>query len=210
MIGVVMIVSSADVYEIILFQDKVPLIVWQPLGFLIFLIAAVAELERQPFDIPTGESEVAGGVFIEYSGIRWSMFQLTSYVNMYLFSLLGAFVFLGGWEWPWGLEVGWGYQLLLSLAKTSLFIVFFLWVRASFPRMRVDQLMSYAWKVLIPFALLQIFLNGLVLVYDLPDVALFVTSGAGAVLLVALVYQSVRVQPRRELELISVPARSAV
>jgi NADH-quinone oxidoreductase subunit H len=210
MVGVVMIVSSADVYEIILFQDKVPLIVWQPLGFLIFLIAAVAELERQPFDIPTGESEVAGGVFIEYSGIRWSMFQLTSYVNMYLFSLLGAFVFLGGWEWPWGLEVGWGYQLLLSLAKTSLFIVFFLWVRASFPRMRVDQLMSYAWKVLIPFALLQIFLNGLVLVYDLPDVALFVTSGAGAVLLVALVYQSVRVQPRRELELISVPARSAV
>ena len=209
-IGVVMIVASADVYEIILFQDKVPLIVWQPLGFLIFMIAAVAELERQPFDIPTGESEVAGGVFIEYSGIRWSMFQLTSYVNMYLFSLLGAFVFLGGWEWPWGRDVGWGYQLLLSLGKTSLFIVFFLWVRATFPRLRVDQLMSYAWKVLIPFALLQIFLNGLVLVYDLPDVALFVTSGLGAAALVYLVYQSVRVQPRRELELISVPARSAV
>jgi len=106
--------------------------------------------------------------------------------------------------------VGWGYQLLLSLGKTSLFIVFFLWVRATFPRLRVDQLMSYAWKVLIPFALLQIFLNGLVLVYDLPDVALFVTSGLGAAALVYLVYQSVRVQPRRELELISVPARSAV
>ncbi|MEX2247625.1 MAG: NADH-quinone oxidoreductase subunit NuoH [Dehalococcoidia bacterium] len=210
MIGVVMVVASADVYQIILFQDKVPLIVWQPLGFLIFLIAAIAELERQPFDIPTGESEVAGGVFIEYSGIRWSMFQLTSYVNMYVFSLLGGFVFLGGWEWPWGRDVGWGYQLLLSLGKMSLFIVFFLWVRASFPRLRVDQLMSYAWKVLIPFGLLQIFLNGLVLVYDLPDVALFVTSGLGAVLLAVLMYQTVRVEPRRELELISVPVRSAV
>jgi NADH-quinone oxidoreductase subunit H len=212
MIGVVMVTSSADVYSIILFQDKVPLIVWQPLGFLIFLTASVAELERQPFDIPTGESEVAGGVFIEYSGIRWSMFQLTSYVNMYVFSLLGAFVFLGGWEWPWGRDVGWGYQLLLTTVKMSVFIVFYLWVRATFPRLRVDQLMSYAWKVLIPFALLQIFLNGLVIVYDLPDVALLITSGIGATALVVLVYQSVRVKPRKALQMYPnvVEARSAV
>jgi NADH-quinone oxidoreductase subunit H len=213
MVGVVMVTSSADVYSIILFQDKVPLIVWQPLGFLIFLTASIAELERQPFDIPTGESEVAGGVFIEYSGIRWSMFQLTSYVNMYVFSLLGAFVFLGGWEWPFGRDVGWGYQLLLTTAKMGLFIAFYLWVRATFPRLRVDQLMSYAWKVLIPFALLQIFLNGLVIVYDLPDVALLITSGAGAVALIVLVYQSVRVRPRKPLQMYpNVPegARSVV
>jgi len=210
LVGVVMVTSSADVYEIILFQDKVPLIVWQPLGFMIFLIASIAELERQPFDIPTGESEVAGGVFIEYSGIRWSMFQLTSYVNMYVFSLLGAFVFLGGWEWPWGREVGWGYQLLLTTAKMTLFIVFYLWVRASLPRMRVDQLMSYSWKVLIPFALVQIFLNGLVLVYDLPDVTLLLLSGAFAGLMIYFAYLSVRVAPREPLEMISVRARSVV
>jgi NADH-quinone oxidoreductase subunit H len=203
-----MIVASADVYEIILFQDVVPLVVWQPLGFLIFLIASIAELERQPFDIPTGESEVAGGVFIEYSGIRWSMFQLTAYVNMYVLSLLGAFVFLGGWEWPFGRDIGWGYQLLLTTAKMTLFIVFYLWVRATFPRLRVDQLMSYAWKVLIPFALLQIFLNGLVLVYDLPDVALLVTSGLGAAAMVFVVYQAVRVKPREPLEMVSVRAGS--
>jgi NADH-quinone oxidoreductase subunit H len=210
MVGVVMITSSADVYEIILFQDAVPLIVWQPLGFMIFLIASIAETERQPFDIPTGESEVAGGVFIEYSGIRWSMFQLTSYVNMYTISLLGAFVFLGGWEWPFGTDIGWGYQLLLTMVKMSVFIVFFLWVRASFPRMRPDQLMSYAWKVLIPFALLQIFLNGLVLVYDLPDIALLVTSGAGAVALGWLAYQTVRAKPREPLRMVNVQARSVV
>jgi NADH-quinone oxidoreductase subunit H len=212
MVGIVMVTSSVNIGEIIVFQDKVPLIVWQPLGFLIFLTASIAELERQPFDIPTGESEVAGGVFIEYSGIRWSMFQLTSYVNMYVFSLLGAFVFLGGWEWPWGRDVGWGYQLFLTLFKMSVFIVFYLWVRATLPRMRVDQLMSYAWKVLIPFALVQIFLNGLVLVYDLPDVALLITSGAGAAALVVVVYQTVRVRPRQPLEMISnaAAARSVV
>src|SRR3990172_4813364 len=196
MVGLVMVTHSADVYAIILFQDTVPLIVWQPLGFLIFLTASIAELERQPFDIPTGESEVAGGVFIEFSGIRWSMFQLTSYVNMYVFSLLAAFVFLGGWEWPFGRDIGWGYQLLLTVTKMSMFIVFYVWIRATLPRLRVDQLMTYAWKVLIPFALVQIFFNGLVIVYDLPDVALLVTSGLGAAGLMYLAFRAVRVKPR--------------
>ncbi len=212
MLAVVMVVSSADVYEIILFQDAVPLIVLQPLAFLIFLIASIAEVERQPFDIPTGESEVAGGVFIEYSGIRWSMFQLASYVNMYAFSLLGAFVFLGGWEWPFGRDLGWGYQLLLTMVKMSLFIVMYLWVRASFPRLRVDQLMEFAWKVLIPFALVQIFLNGLVLVYDLPgrDIWLLASSGGGAIAMAAVVYWMVRAKPRRPLTMVAVQARSLV
>jgi NADH-quinone oxidoreductase subunit H len=209
LIGVVMVASSADVYQIILFQDDYPLILLQPLAFLIFLTASIAELERQPFDIPTGESEVAGGVFIEYSGIRWSLFQLTSYVNMYAFALLGAFVFLGGWEWPFGTDIGWGYQLLLTMVKMALFIFFYLWVRASFPRMRVDQLMSYAWKVLIPFALVQIFVNGLVLVYDWParDLWLGLFSAVGAVALVVTVYQAVRVRPREPLRM--VPAGAA-
>jgi NADH-quinone oxidoreductase subunit H len=208
LLGVVMITSSADVYQIILFQDKVPLVAWQPLGFMIFLTAAIAEVERPPFDIPTGESEVAGGVFIEYSGIRWSMFQLTSYVNMYVFSLLGAFVFLGGWQFPFGTDWGWGWQLLLTVSKMSLFIVFFLWVRASLPRMRVDQLMSFAWKVLIPFSLLQIFLNGLVIVYDAPDIALLLTSGAGALGLAYTAHKLVRRgEPRKPLQMVPVRAR---
>jgi len=207
-IGVVMVTGSADVYTIILWQDKVPLIVWQPLGFLIFLIASVAEVERPPFDIPTGESEVAGGVFIEYSGIRWSMFQLTSYVNMYVFALLGAFIFLGGWEWPFGTDWGWGWQLVLTTAKMALFVVFYLWIRASMPRMRVDQLMSYAWKVLIPFALVQIFLNGLVIVYDLPDIALLVTSGIATAVFCWLAYAVVRRGGRRR-ELQMVPVRGS-
>jgi len=211
-IGLVMIAQRADVYQMILFQDHIPLIVWQPAGFLIFLTASVAELERQPFDIPTGESEVAGGVFIEYSGIRWSMFQLTAYVNMYVLSLLGAFVFLGGWEWPFGRDIGWGYQLLLTVAKMSVFIVFYLWTRASLPRLRVDQLMSYAWKVLIPFALAQIFLNGVLIIYDAPGVLVGAASAALAAALVLVIYWSVRVRPREGLRLYSStePARSVI
>jgi NADH-quinone oxidoreductase subunit H len=211
-VGLVMITQSADVYQMILFQDHIPLIVWQPAGFLIFLTASVAELERQPFDIPTGESEVAGGVFIEYSGIRWSMFQLTAYVNMYVLSLLGAFVFLGGWEWPFGRDIGWGYQLLLTVAKMSVFIVFYLWTRASLPRLRVDQLMSYAWKVLIPFALAQIFLNGVLIIYDAPGVLVGAASAAIAAALVLVIYWSVRVRPREGLRLYSStePARSVI
>jgi NADH-quinone oxidoreductase subunit H len=207
LVGVVMITATVDVYQIILYQDTVPLIVWQPLGFMIFLIASISEVERPPFDTPTGESEVAGGVFIEYSGIRWSMFQLTSYVNMYAFALLGAFVFLGGWEWPFGTEVGWGLQLLLTVVKMSLFIIFYLWIRATVPRLRPDQLMSYAWKVLIPFSLYQIVTNGFVIVYDLPDVFFLLFSGAGAL---ALAYSAVyiinRGEPRKPLQMISVRA----
>lgn len=207
LMGVVMVTATLDVYQMILYQDTVPLIVWQPLAFIIFLIASVAEVERPPFDIPTGESEVAGGVFIEYSGIRWSMFQLSSYVNMYGFALLGAFVFLGGWEWPFGTDIGWGYQLLLTMVKMSLFIFFYLWVRASVPRLRPDQLMSYAWKVLIPLALYQIVTNGLVITYDLPDIFFLVFSGAGAI---ALAYSAIfivkRGAPRQELTMVPVRA----
>jgi len=207
LVGTVMVTGTIDVYQMILYQDTVPLIVWQPLGFMIFLIASIAEVERPPFDIPTGESEVAGGVFIEYSGIRWSMFQLSSYVNMYAFALLGAFVFVGGWEWPFGTDVGWGLQLLLTLVKMSLFIVFYLWVRASFPRLRPDQLMSYAWKVLIPFSLAQIFFNGFIIVYDLPDVAYLISSG---LLTAGLGYSAIfivrRGEPRKPLQMVPVRA----
>ncbi|MDZ4277777.1 MAG: NADH-quinone oxidoreductase subunit NuoH, partial [Dehalococcoidia bacterium] len=169
LLAVSMVAGSLSLSEIVEFQGRVPLFVWQPLALFIFMVAALAELERQPFDIPTAESEVVGGPFIEYSGIRWSMFQLTSYANLIIYSLLGAVVFLGGWDWPLGKEVGLGLQIVWTFAKTSLLILIFMWIRVTFPRLRIDQLMSYCWKVLIPFGFLQVFLNGLVLVYEWPD-----------------------------------------
>jgi NADH-quinone oxidoreductase subunit H len=209
LVAVAMISGSLNLSEIVEFQGRVPLFVWQPLALFIFIAASLAELERQPFDIPTAESEVVGGPFIEYSGIRWSMFFLTSYANLFIYSLLGAAVFLGGWNWPLGKEVGWGLQVALMFAKTSFLIVFLIWFRFAMPRLRIDQLMSFCWKLLIPFAFLQIFLNGLVLVYEWPDGLLFVTSGAGLALLSYIIYRTVSVAPRRVRLVPANPGRAA-
>jgi len=196
LLAVSMVTGSLSIREIVEFQGRVPLFVWQPLAFFIFLVAALAELERQPFDIPTAESEVVGGPFIEYSGIRWSMFMLASYANLFVYSLLGAMIFLGGWDWPLGLTAGLWLQIILTFAKTSFLILLFMWIRFTLPRLRIDQLMSYCWKVLIPLAFLQVFLNGLVLVYTWPDGFLLLTSGAGLLLACYIIYRAARVEPR--------------
>jgi len=204
LLAVSMVAGSLNLREIVEFQGRVPLIVWQPLAFFIFLAATLSELERQPFDIPTAESEVVGGPFIEYSGIRWSMFFLTSYANLFVYSLLATMVFFGGWDWPLGREAGLWLQIVWTFLKTSLLILFFIWIRFTFPRLRIDQLMAYCWKVLIPLAFLQIFLNGLVLTYGWPDGLLLVTSGGGLALAGFIIYRAVRREPRR---LRMVPAR---
>jgi NADH-quinone oxidoreductase subunit H len=196
LVALVMVTGTLNLSEMVAFQEKVPLIVWQPLAFFIFMAAALSELERQPFDIPTAESEVVGGPFIEYSGMRWSMFMLTSFANLFIYSLLAASIFLGGWEWPLGNEAGWGLQVAWVALKTSFFIFVFIWIRFAMPRLRVDQLMSYCWKVLIPFAFLQIFLNGLGLTYDWPDGVLGVLSLAGLLLMAYVVYRAVHVERR--------------
>lgn len=194
LLAVAMVAGTLSLRDIVEFQGRVPLFVWQPLAFFIFIAAALAEMERQPFDIPTAESEVVGGPFVEYSGIRWSMFYLASYASLFVFGLLGALVFLGGWDWPLGREAGLWLQVIWIAAKTGFLILAIIWLRFTMPRLRIDQLMGYCWKVLIPLAFLQIFLNGLVLVYDWPDIALLLTSGAGLLLAGYIVYRAVRVE----------------
>jgi NADH-quinone oxidoreductase subunit H len=204
LVAVAMVTGSLNLSEIVIYQGHIPLFVWQPLAFFIFIVAALAELERQPFDIPTAESEVVGGPFIEYSGIRWSMFFLASYTSLLVYSLLGAIVFLGGWDWPLGREAGLWLQILLMFVKTGFFIAMFMWIRFTFVRLRIDQLMSYCWKVLIPLSFLQVLMNGFVLVYGWPDGILLITSGAGLALAMYIIYRAVDTEPRK---LRMVPAR---
>jgi NADH-quinone oxidoreductase subunit H len=175
-LAVAMLAQSLDFHTIINDQAGVPNIVWQPLAFGVFMTATLAELARQPFDMSVSESEVAGGFFIEYSGIRWSMFYLAEYANLFILSLFGTVIFLGGYAWPFGLDVGWPLQIALTFVKVSAMILFIMWFRFSMPRLRIDQLMAFAWKVLIPLTLFQIFLNGLVLIYDWPKIILTVVS----------------------------------
>ena len=195
LLAVAMVADSLNLRTIVVEQGRVPLIVWQPLAFVIFYIAMLAELNRSPFDIAIGESETAGGPFIEYSGIRWSMFFLAEYAALFLLALIASAVFLGGWAWPLGEEIGRWWQFALTALKTSLLIFSIFWVRATLPRLRIDQLMSFSWKVLLPLVFAQILVNGLVLVYQWPDVLLLLTSGAGVVLLFTIIDRGVR-RPR--------------
>ncbi|MEE2875883.1 MAG: NADH-quinone oxidoreductase subunit NuoH [Chloroflexota bacterium] len=176
LLSAAMLAGSLQLDTIVEFQSAVPLIVWQPLGFFIFFVAALAELNRTPFDIPVGESEIVGGPFVEYSGIRWSMFFLAEYAGMLIMAFVGSSVFLGGYSWPFGEDFGLPLQVLLAAGKGALFIFLIFWVRASVPRLRIDQLMGYSWKILLPFSFLQILINGFVLVYDLPHIILLITG----------------------------------
>ena len=173
-------------------QTTTPYILLQPLGFVIFLIGALAELHRPPFDMPIAESEVVGGYFVEYSGMRWGMFFLAEYTALFLMVLLASSLFLGGWNWPFGADVGLGLQIVLTLVKTSVMIVLVIGSRALFPRLRIDQLMAFSWKVLLPFAIVQVIANGIILAYGGADWVVGVVSFALLVALSGLIYYVMR------------------
>jgi NADH-quinone oxidoreductase subunit H len=196
LVAAAMLASSLNLTAIAAAQEAVPFIAWQPLGFVIFFIAMLAELNRTPFDIAIGESETAGGPHIEYSGIRWSMFQLAEYAALFVMALVASAVFLGGPVWPLGIDAPWPVQMLLTLVKASILIFVVMWTRASWPRMRIDQLMAFSWKALMPLAFLQILFNGLVLVYDWPDVLLLIQGLAGVGFLAWIIDRAVTAPAR--------------
>jgi NADH-quinone oxidoreductase subunit H len=214
-LAVSMVAGSLNLNDITLAQKNVPFVVLQPLPFLILMTATLAELSRRPFDIPIGESELVGGPWVEYSGIRWSIiFALTEYASMWGMAILTALIFLGGWEWPFGTASFWGnfdflYQLVLIFGKSFFLILTVMWISATFPRLRIDQLMAFCWKILLPFGFLQIMINGIVLVYRpseaVRDVILCVTSTALVVAMSYVIYLATK-QPSREERLASVVA----
>ena len=212
LIAVSMIVSteagrgSLNLGTIVAEQGRIPYIVWQPLAFAIFYAAMLAELNRSPFDIPLGESEVVGGPFVEYSGIRWSMFFLAEYAGLFILALLGSAVFLGGWAWPLGEEAGAWLQIPLTAGKALFLIFTVFWVRVTVPRMRIDQLMGFSWKVLLPVSFGLILSNGLILVYDWKDVFLLIPNVIGLVVLYVAVDQGIT---RRRTRPLAIPAAVA-
>jgi len=140
-----------------LFGLPLPYVVVQPLAAVIFFIGITAETNRAPFDIPEAESELVGGFHTEYSGMRFAMFFFAEYTNMLVLGALGATLFLGAWRGP--ILPGWLWVILKSYAV----IVLMMWARWTFPRLRFDQLMSFAWKLLIPLALANLVATALVL-----------------------------------------------
>lgn len=156
LLGVVMITQSFNLGVIVEAQQTVPFIILQPLAFVIFIIAGIAEVNRAPFDMVEADQEVVAGPFTEYTGLRWGLFFLGEYGNLTAVSALAATMFLGGWQGPLFLP-GWVWFWL----KVGVVIFFMMWVRWTLPRLRVDHLMHFAWKILLPLSILNILLTGL-------------------------------------------------
>ena len=161
-LGAVLAVGSLSLVKISEAQASYPLVLAQPLGFLIALICAVAETNRAPFDIPEAESELVAGYHIEYSGVGFAMFFLGEYIAMFTVSAMLTILFLGGWQGP----ILPPYIWFLIKVYALLFLMF--WLRGTFPRLRVDQLMAFSWKFLVPLAMVNVVVVAFVNKLQLP------------------------------------------
>jgi NADH-quinone oxidoreductase subunit H len=185
LIGLIMVYPSLRLQEIVGFQGE-NLFNWlpkwgvllQPLGFIVFFFAALAETKRVPFDLPEGESEIIG-FFTEYGGLKWGLFMMTDFMEIIIISCLATTLFFGGWQVPWmgsdGFHFPWGGTWLLPHGIVVLFqlfafnvkVIFFCWlqilIRWTYPRYRYDQLMDLGWKVLIPLSLINIVGTGIMI-----------------------------------------------
>jgi NADH-quinone oxidoreductase subunit H len=140
------------------YHGPIPLILLTPVGFVIYIIAAVAETNRAPFDLPEAEQELVGGFLTEYSGLQFVMYYLAEYVNMITVSALAALLFFGGW-YLWFVP-----PVLAFLLKVVFFLFLYIWLRGTLPRLRYDMLMRLGWKVLLPLAIVNVVVTGVILV----------------------------------------------
>jgi NADH-quinone oxidoreductase subunit H len=164
LIGVIMTAGTLSLVGIVHAQEGMWYIVPQFVGFIIFLVAGFAETNRAPFDLAEADAELVQGYMTEYGGGRFASFYFAEYINMLIVSGIVATVFLGGWNLPFGLDPPHWVDPFVVLAKMALIILLFIWVRATLPRLRYDQLMSLGWKVLLPLATLNALVTAIVVV----------------------------------------------
>ena len=157
LLGVVALAGSFNLREIVMAQEGGWFVVPQFIGFIIFLIAGIAESHRLPFDIPEAEQEICAGYHTEYSGMKFGMFFVGEYLGLVLISSLITVLFFGGWQGPLLPPLVWFF------IKASCFIAFFILLRAAIPRPRYDQLMSYGWLFLLPLSLINLLITGAVI-----------------------------------------------
>ena len=185
-IAVGMLAQSLNMVEIVEKQGSYPYVLVLPLGLVIFFIAGLAEVGRTPFDIYFAESEIVGGPFVEYSGAHWSVFFLAEYINTFAVAALTVLLFLGGWSGP---LLSGNWDIIWFLAKVYLVILVIFWIRGTFPRLRIDQLMAFAWKVMVPLSFYAIVITAVYLFYGLPPWTLTLMSLAGLAVVGYAIYR---------------------
>src|SRR5258707_5636525 len=163
----------------------------QPLGFVVYMIAGIAEVNRAPFDLPEAEQELTAGYLTEYSGLRWSLYQMAEYINMIVVSSIAATLFFGGWSFfGFGLERIPGLSIVIYLIKVAIFLFLFILLRATLPRIRYDRLMRLGWTLLLPLAVLNVIITATVVALGWPW---WINGLAGLVIIVAvLLYERSR------------------
>ena len=156
LMGVVMLTGSLKMSAIVEAQTDVWFVVLQPLAFLIFMVAALVESNRPPFNIVEGESEIIAGPFTEYTGMRWALFFLAEFANLLSISIMTTTLFLGGWHGPEFLP-----GMVWFAIKVMIMVLVYQWIGWTFPRLRIDHMLTFGWKVLLPIALVDVLLTGI-------------------------------------------------
>lgn len=170
LLGVLMLVGSTRLQDIVGWQaGNGWLLLFQMLGFVLFLVSAFAETNRAPFDLPEAEQELVAGFLTEYSAIKWALYQMAEYISMFTASAMMVTLFFGGWKGPQflnGLIPGISeWPIVWFIAKMAFFVFFFIWVKASILRIRYDQLMRFGWKLVLPLALINTVLTAFYIAY---------------------------------------------
>jgi len=158
-IGVLLLAGSLSLVDIVHAQERVWFVAYQPVAFGIFILTALAETNRAPFDLPEAEAELVAGFHTEYSSMKFGLFFLGEFANVISISCIAVTLFLGGWNGPWLPDA---LKFVWFFAKLAAVLFFFIWVRWTFPRLRYDQLMNLGWKVLLPLSLANIVLTAVV------------------------------------------------
>lgn len=162
-VGPILMAGSMSLREIVVDQQHLWYVFAQPLGFVIFLIASLAEVNRAPFDMPEAEQELTAGYHVEYSGMKFALFFMAEYVKMIAVSTIGATLFLGGFWGPGVERIPWLGPLYLLLKVVAL-VFLQLWLRATLPRFRYDRLMAFGWKIMLPLSLLNVVITAVLVV----------------------------------------------